>query len=96
MGFSDSSVGKESTCNARDPSLIPMLGRSPEEGKGYPLQYCGLENSVDCPWGHKESDMTEGLSLSLMVLWLRVCLPIQGTWVRSLVGELRSHMLKSN
>ena len=58
-GFPDSSVGKESTCNVGDPSLIPGLGRSPGEGKGYPLQYSGLENSMDSPWGHKESDMTE-------------------------------------
>ena len=48
MGFPDSSVGKESTCNAGDPGLIPGLGRSPGEGKGYPLQYSGLENSMDC------------------------------------------------
>ena len=40
--------GKESTCNAGDLSSIPGLGRSPGEGKGYPLQYSGLENSVDC------------------------------------------------
>ena len=40
------------------------FGRSPGEGKGYPLQYFGLENSMDySPWGHKESDMTEQLSL---------------------------------
>ena len=38
-GFPHSSVGKESTCNARDPSLIPGSGRSPGEGIGYPLQY---------------------------------------------------------
>ena len=44
----DSSVGKESACNAGDPGLIPGLGRSPGEGKGYPLQYSGLENSMDC------------------------------------------------
>ena len=37
--FSDSSVGKESTCNAGDPGLIPGLGRSPGEGLGYPFQY---------------------------------------------------------
>ena len=42
-----SSVGKESTCNAGDPGSIPGLGRSPGEGKGYPLQYSGLENSLD-------------------------------------------------
>ena len=39
-GFPDSSVGKESTCNAGDPGLIPGLGRSPGEGIRYPLQYC--------------------------------------------------------
>ena len=38
-GFPDSSVGKESTCNAGDPSSIPGLGRSAGEGMGYPLQY---------------------------------------------------------
>ena len=40
-GFPDSSVGKESTCNARDLGLIPRLGRYPGEGEGYPLQYSG-------------------------------------------------------
>ena len=42
-----SSVGKESSCNAGDPSPTPGSGRSPE-GKGYPLHYSGLENSMDC------------------------------------------------
>ena len=46
-GFPHSLVGKESTCNAGDPGLIPDSGRSPGEGKGYPLQYSGLENSMD-------------------------------------------------
>ena len=97
-GFPDSSVGKESACNAGDPSSIPGLGRSAREGidipssilglplcsagkestcnvgdlgsipgsgrslgvgKGYPLQYPGLETSMDCRWGHEESDRTE-------------------------------------
>ena len=40
---------------------ISGLGRSPGEGKGYPLQYSGLENSMDYPWGCKESDATERL-----------------------------------
>ena len=40
QGFSDSSVGKESTCNAEDPSSIPGSWRSTGEGIGYPLQYC--------------------------------------------------------
>ena len=39
LGFSCGSPGKESTCNSGDPGLISGLGRSPEEGKGYPLQY---------------------------------------------------------
>ena len=38
---------QESTCNAGDPGLIPGLGRSPGEGKGYPHQYSDLENSMD-------------------------------------------------
>ena len=45
--FPCGSAGKESTCNVGDLGLIPGLGRSLEEGKGYPLQYSGLENSMD-------------------------------------------------
>ena len=41
------STGKESTCNVGDLGLIPGLERSPGGGKGYPLQYSGLENSMD-------------------------------------------------
>ena len=48
IGFLDSSSVKESACNAGDPGSIPGLGRSPGEGKGYPLQYSSLENSMDC------------------------------------------------
>ena len=47
-GFPGGSDGKESACNERDLALIPVLGRSPGEGKGYPLQYSCLENSRDC------------------------------------------------
>ena len=46
--FPGSSADTESTCNVGDVSLIPGLGRSPGEGNGYPLQYAGLENSMDC------------------------------------------------
>ena len=46
-GFLGGSAGKESTCYAEDLGLIPGLGRSPGKGKGYPLQYSGLENSMD-------------------------------------------------
>ena len=48
MGFPCGSTGKESAYKVGDLSLIPGLGRSPGEGKGYPLQYSGLENSMDC------------------------------------------------
>ena len=47
LGFPCGSAGKESAHNAGDLGLIPGLGRSPGEGKGYPLQYSGLENSMD-------------------------------------------------
>ena len=48
LSFPCGSAGKESTCNVGDLGLIPGLGRSPGEEKGYPRQYSGLENSIDC------------------------------------------------
>ena len=48
MGFPCGSDGKESTCNAGDLGSIPGLKRSLEEWKDYPLQYSGLENSMNC------------------------------------------------
>ena len=48
LGFLYGSAGRESTCNVGDLGMIPGLGRSPGEGKGYPLQYSGLENFMDC------------------------------------------------
>ena len=65
LGFACGSAGKESACNAGDLGSIPGLGKSPGEGKGYPFQYSGLENFMDCsPWGRKESDTAERLSLT--------------------------------
>ena len=59
-GFPGSSTGKESACNAGDLGLIPGLGRSPGEGNGYPLQYSGQENFMECTVHEvAESDMTE-------------------------------------
>ena len=56
-------MGKESACNARDLDSIPGLGRSRGEGNSY--QDSGLENSMGSPWGCRESDTTEQVSLSL-------------------------------
>ena len=81
----DSSVGKESTRNAGDVDSIPGLGRSLVEGKGYPLQYSGLENSVDSPWGCKESDTTEQLSLPLSEHAKSGQLPVQ--FSRSVISD---------
>ena len=47
LGFPGGSDGKESACNVGDLGSIPGLGRSAGEGNGYPLQYSGLENSMD-------------------------------------------------
>ena len=48
LGFPGGLDGKESTCDEGDLGSIPGLGRSPGKGHGYPLQYSGLENSMDC------------------------------------------------
>ena len=48
LGFPCISAGREFACNVGDLGSIPGLGRSPGEGKVYPLQYSGLENSMDC------------------------------------------------
>ena len=120
-GFPDSSVGKESTCNARDPGLIPGSGRSAGEGIGYPLQYSwaslvaqlvkkppamwdpwigkipwrrerlptpvfwpGEFHGLYRPWGHKESDTTKQLSLSLVAQNIKNLPAMQEIWVQSL------------
>ena len=65
--FPGGSDAKESACNAGDPGSIPGSERSPGEGNGYPLQYSRLENFMDRSyslWDHKESHMTEQLTLS--------------------------------
>ena len=61
MGFPGGSASEESACNVGDLDLIPGLGKYPGGGKGYPLQYSGLENSMECI-AHgvtKVSDATE-------------------------------------
>ena len=73
QGFPGGSDGKEPILNTRDLASIPGSGRSPGGGNGNPLQYSYLENPMDrgawratvSPWGHKELDTTEQLTLSL-------------------------------
>ena len=70
MGLPCGSAGKQSDCSAGDLGSIPGLGRSPEKGKGYPLQYSGLENSIwlYSPWGCKESDTTAIFTLGTLII----------------------------
>ena len=86
VGFPGSSVGKESTCNMGDLGLIPGLGQSPGEGNSYPLQFSGLENSMDkgawwatSLWGCKELDTIE-----------------QGTYIHMLRECCQGHSYKKN
>ena len=103
MGFPDSSVGKESACNAGDPGFIPGSGRSPGEGIGYPLQYSGLKNSMDCivhGAANSQTQLSEfhflsftiannsdSMGTTLVAERIRIHFPMQGTRVRSLVRE---------
>ena len=65
MGFPGGSAGKESACYVGNLGSIPGLGRFPGEGNGYPLQYSGLKNSMDCIvlGVAEEADTTERLLL---------------------------------
>ena len=68
MLYAGVSDGKESTCNAGDLNSAPGSGRSPAGGNGYPLQYSCLENPKERgawqgPWGCKQLDLTERLSI---------------------------------
>ena len=80
MSFPSGSDGKVSVYNTGDLGLIPELGQSLGEGNGYPLQYSCLENSMDretwwatySPWGRKESDRTEWLTISLSLFSKRI------------------------
>ena len=78
LRFPDSSVGKESTCNAGDPGLIPGSGRSPGKGIDYPLQYSlaflvvQLLKNLPAVW--------ETWVLSLGIPWTRERLPSPVSW----------------
>ena len=85
MVFLGGSAGKESTCHAGDPDLIPGSGRSFGEENGNPLQYSCLENPMDrgawwatVPGVTKEANMTEQLTLFIFSLVVRFLIPKAG------------------
>ena len=73
MGFPGGSAGKESACNEADLGSIPGLGRSPGEGKGLPTPvfWPGEFHGLYSPWGLKESDTTEQLSLHFTSVYIK-------------------------
>ena len=92
MGFPCVSAGKESACNVGDLDLIPGLGRSPGEGKDYPLQYSGLKNSMDCIVHEVAKSRTQVSDFyftwaSLVAQMVKSLPAVQDTWVRSLDQE---------
>ena len=104
MGFPDSSVGKESTCNAGDPSLIPGSGRSAGEGIGYPLQYSWaslvaqtLKNlPMEETWVQSlcwEDPLEEGMSTHSSILAWRIPMD-RGAWWATVHGILQVRILK--
>ena len=87
LGFPCGSAGKEFKCNVGDLGSIPGLGRSPGEEKGYPLQYSGLESSMDCI-AHGTAECQTGLSyfwraflVAQLVKNPTESLAMQETWV---------------
>ena len=79
LGFLCGSAGKESACNAGDLGFIPGLGRSPGEGKGYPLQYSGLENPKECIF-HGVSCLELKLSRQVTVEVVYLCIHRHQLW----------------
>ena len=93
-GFPGGSVGKDFSGNAGQPGSIPGLGRSPGKGNVNPLQYSSLENPHGqrslvgySPWGRKELDITERLTLHFLMLRLNLqCMKL----TMQLTGALES------
>ena len=83
VGFPGDSGRKESVWNAGDLGSEPGSGRSPGKENGNPLQYSCLGNQRSLagysPWGHKESDTTERLTLSHYAIWIAdsVCCTVE-------------------
>jgi len=88
LGFPGGSAGKESACNVRDLGSIPGLRRSSGEGKGYPLQYSGLEKSMDCKVHGVTKNRTQlSNSLSLHTIETQHSLPLPETQIFTQLNE---------
>ena len=86
QGFPDSSVGKESTCNAGDPSSIPGSGRSTGEGIGYPLQYSWASLMAQLVKNPPATRETWVQSLDWEIPWSRERVPTPVFWPREFHG----------
>ena len=96
LGFPGGSAGKESSCNVGDLGSIPGLGRSPGEEKGYPLQYFGLENSVDCIVHGMTKSPAQLSDLRFPLTFLPISLPLSAVLLvgsLTILGSPLSHSL---
>ena len=91
-GFLCGSAGKESACNVGDLCSIPGLGRSPGEDKGSPLEYSGLENSMDYIVNGVSKSQTRLSDFHSLTQMSRMQ-PWKGTCLFSHVGEMKCAML---
>ena len=100
--FPCGSAGKESACNVGDLGSIPGLGRCPGEGKSYPLQYIGLENSMDCiisgsqRVGHRLSDFHPSLITNLICIpeiYIQIYIQVYIQWIHESILSSMSQML---
>ena len=88
VAFPSGSAGKESAYNVGDLGSIPGLEKSPGEGKGYSLQYSGLENSMDCIVHEVQRVGHDGTTFTSPVTQTVEDLPaMQETWVQFLGWE---------
>ena len=92
MGFPGSSDGKESPCNVGDLGLSPGLGRSPGEGKSYPLQHSCLQNSVDRgAWQATVHGVTNSI-LFIIIIFKSFLALLCGMWDLSSLTRHQTHI----
>ena len=90
LGFPCGSAGKGSACSMGDLGLIPVLGRSPGEGKGYPLQYSRVENSMNCIVHGVTKSWTQLSDFDVSLSELREMVMDREAWHAVLHGVVKS------